>query len=91
MCNNVYNPHKYGLPRGSDDKESAACNARDLGSIPGSGRFPGKGNGHPLYCSCLENSTDGESDGLQSQIECWESEQVADRFTHVWRVFRRQK
>ena len=32
---------------GSDSRESA-CNAKDTGSIPGSGRFPGKGNGYPL-------------------------------------------
>ena len=32
---------------GSDGKESA-CNAGDPGSIPGSGRSPGEGNGHPL-------------------------------------------
>ena len=30
--------------------------ARDVGSIPGSGRFPGGGNGNPLQYSCLENS-----------------------------------
>ena len=30
--------------------------ARDLGSIPGSGRSPGGGSGNPLQCSCLENS-----------------------------------
>ena len=35
-------------------KESA-CNAGDLGSIPGSGRSPAKGNGNPLQYSCLEN------------------------------------
>ena len=29
---------------------------RDLSSIPGSGRFPGVGNGNPLQYSCLENS-----------------------------------
>ena len=40
---------------GSDDKESAS-NARDLGSIPELGRFPGEGNGNPLKYSCLENS-----------------------------------
>ena len=39
---------------GSDDKESA-CNAGDLGLIPGSGRSPGEGNGYPLQYSCLEN------------------------------------
>ena len=38
-------------------KESA-CNAGDLGSIPGSGRSPGEGNGNPLQYSCLENSMD---------------------------------
>ena len=40
-----------------DGKESA-CNAGDLGSIPGSGRFLGEGNGNPLQYSCLKNSTD---------------------------------
>ena len=39
---------------GSDSKESA-CNAGDQGSIPGSGRPPGEGNGSPLQCFCLEN------------------------------------
>ena len=40
-----------GLPGGSDGKEST-CSAGDLGSIPGSGRFPGEGNGNPLQYSC---------------------------------------
>ena len=31
---------------------------RDLGSIPGSGRFPGGGHGNPLQYSCLENPMD---------------------------------
>ena len=43
-----------GFPGGSDGKESA-CNAGDLGSIPGLGRSPGGGHGNPLHCSCLEN------------------------------------
>ena len=43
------------LRSGSDTKESA-CNAGDLGSIPGSGKFPGEMNGTPLQYSCLENS-----------------------------------
>ena len=37
------------------------CNAgdtRDMGSIPGLGRFPGGGNGNPLQYSCLENPMD---------------------------------
>ena len=38
-------------------KESA-CNAGDLGSIPGLGRSPGEGNGYPLQYCGLENSRD---------------------------------
>ena len=34
------------------------ANAGDMGSIPGLGRSPGKGNGNPLQYSCLENSMD---------------------------------
>ena len=45
------------FPGGSDDKESA-CSTGDMGSIPGSGRFPGKENGNPLQYSCLDNSMD---------------------------------
>ena len=33
-------------------------NARDMGSIPGSGRFPGEGNSNPLQYCCLGNPTD---------------------------------
>ena len=47
-----------GFPGGSEVKASA-CNAGDLGSIPGSGRSPGEGNGNPLQYSCLENPMDG--------------------------------
>ena len=36
--------------------KASACNAGDPGFIPGSGRFPGEGKGHPLQFSCLENS-----------------------------------
>ena len=43
-----------GFPGGSEGKEPA-CNAGDLGSIPGLGRFPGGGYGDPLQYSCLEN------------------------------------
>ena len=42
---------------GSDSKE-CACNVGDSGSIPGSGRSPGEGNGYPLQYSCLENPMD---------------------------------
>ena len=45
------------FPGGSDSKESA-CDAGDLGSIPGWARSPGEGNGYPLQCAGLENSMD---------------------------------
>ena len=44
-------------PSGSDGKESA-CNAGDLGLIPGLGKSPGKGRGYSLQHSGLENSMD---------------------------------
>ena len=47
-------PVFLGFPGGSDGKEPA-CNAGDLGSIPGSGRYPGGRHGNPLQYSCLEN------------------------------------
>ena len=43
-----------GFPGGSDGKESA-CNAGELGSIPGLGRSPGGGSGNPLQYSCPKN------------------------------------
>ena len=46
------------FPGGSGIKASV-YNAGDLGSIPGSGRFPGEGNGNPLQYSCLENPMEG--------------------------------
>ena len=36
--------------------QESSANAGDVGSIPGSGRSPGEGNGYPLQYSCLENS-----------------------------------
>ena len=45
----VFNPVEF---------KASACNAGDLGSIPGSGRSPGEGNGNPLQYSCLENPMD---------------------------------
>ena len=51
------NQMPYDFPGGSEVKVSA-CNAGDLGSIPGSGRSPGEGNDNPLQCSCLENPMD---------------------------------
>ena len=61
-----------GFPGGSDGKASA-CSAGDLGSIPGSGRSLGEGNGNPLQYSCLGNPMDGgawrlHSPGLQKVV-----------------------
>ena len=46
-----------GFPGGLDDKESA-CNAGDLGLIPGLGRSPGEENDNPPQYSCLDNLID---------------------------------
>ena len=48
------------FPGGSEGKASAHKEG-DPGSIPGSGRSPGEGNGNPLQYSCLENSMDGDA------------------------------
>ena len=45
------------LPRWHSDEEST-CHGGDSGSITGSGRSPGEGNGNPLQYSCLESSVD---------------------------------
>ena len=49
-----------GFPGGSDGKQSA-CNAGDLGSVPGLGRSLGEGNHYSLQYSCLENSMNREA------------------------------
>ena len=46
-----------GSSGGSNGKETA-CNAGDLGSIPGSGKFPGEESDYPHQYSCSENSMD---------------------------------
>ena len=55
---NLFAGQQKCFPGGSEVKVSA-CNAGDLGSIPGLGRSPGEGNGTPLQYSCLENPMDG--------------------------------
>ena len=72
--------HKWGFPGGSDGEESA-CNAGDVGSVPGSGRSPGEGNSHPLQYSCLENSMDRDLSGY-SPWGCKELD-MTERQTHV--------
>ena len=53
----LFQPSLFEFPGSSDGKESA-CNAGELGLIPGLGRSPGEGNGIPLQYSCLENPMD---------------------------------
>ena len=48
------------FPGGTDSKESV-FNAGDLGSVSGSERSPGEGNGNPLQYFCLENPMDREA------------------------------
>ena len=72
-----HHQHFLGFPGDSDGKESAH-NAGDLGSVPGSGRPPGEGDGYPLQHACLVNPLDRgawwgyspwdrkESDGLSN-------------------------
>ena len=45
---------------------SNAGDIRDVGSIPGSGRTPGRGHGNPLQYPCLGNPMDRGAGGLQS-------------------------
>ena len=52
-----------GFPGGSVGKESA-CNAGDLGSVPGLGRSLGEGNGYALQCCGLENPMDCTVQGV---------------------------
>ena len=56
-------PVFLGFPGGSTGEESA-CNAGDLGLIPGLGISPGEGKGYPLSYSGLENSTDSIVHGV---------------------------
>ena len=53
-----------GFP-GDSGVKNLLANAGHVGSTPGSGRSPGRGHGHPLQYSCLENPADGGPGGLQ--------------------------
>ena len=69
-----------GFPGGSDVKESA-CNAQDLGSIPGFGRSPGEGHGNPLQSSCLENPHEQRSLAASRPWDCKESDMTEELST----------
>ena len=47
-----------GFPCGSAGKKKFTCNAGDLGSIPGLGRYSGEGKGYPFQYPVIENSMD---------------------------------
>ena len=52
-------PTLYTIFPGGSEAKVSASNTGDLGSIPGSGKPLGEGNGNPLQYSCLENPMDG--------------------------------
>ena len=66
--------HQLGFPDGSDGKGSA-CNAGNMGLIPGLGRSTGEGNGNPLKYSCLGNPIDREA--------CWATAHRVANSTHT--------
>ena len=72
---------RCGFP-GVSDSEESACNAGDLGSIPGLGRPPGEGNGNPLQYSCLENFMDKRDLEGYSPWSCKESD-TTEQLTHT--------
>ena len=55
--NFLQDPGQTSTNQNADGKESV-CSAENPGSMPGSGRSPGEGNGNPLQYPCLENSMD---------------------------------
>ena len=63
-------------------------NSQDLGSIPGSGRSPGEGNGNPLQYSCLENPMDGGAWGATVH-EVAKSQTRLCNFTFTFTCYRR--
>ena len=91
LCECNYSKKRWGFPGGSDDKESV-CSAKDLGSIPGLGQFPGEGNGNPPLYSCLENSMDRILAG-HSSLGCRVRQdlipfilQIPVKFENLWKV-----
>ena len=72
-----------GFPGGSDGKESA-CSAGDGGSVPGSGRSPGEGNGNPLQYSCLGNPTDRGAWWATVRGDAKSRTQLSNSFFHFY-------
>ena len=84
--NHVLFSFNFPNPGGSVVKNLSAStgNARELGSIPGSGRSPGGANGNPLQYSFLENSMDRGAWGLKS-LGHVESDMT--QHTHTSKIF----
>ena len=61
---------KKGFPGDSGGKDSV-YNVGDLGSIPGSGRSPGEGNGNPLQYSCLEGGLEEPGRIVHGVAKSW--------------------
>ena len=80
-----------GSPGGSDGKESA-CNARDPGLVPGSGRSSGGGQGNPLQYSGLENPVDtpSEAQALKTSLYAWTLQQPHEEKAGGGRSFQTQ-
>ena len=68
------------FPCSSAGKESA-CNAGDLGSIPGLGRSPGEGKGYSIQYSGLENSTDRGA--WWATVHVVTESDTTDQLTHI--------
>ena len=64
--------------------EHLAANAGDTGSIPGSGRFPGGGQGNPLQYSCLENPMDRGAWQAMVQRVAKSQTRLKQLSKHVW-------
>ena len=71
------------FPGGSEGKDSA-CNVKNPGSIPGSGRSPGEGNGNALGYPCLEKSMDGGAWQAYSPWGCKESDTTWETSLDPW-------
>ena len=72
-------PGQIAINQNVDGKEPA-CSAEDPGSIPGSRRSPGEGNGHPLQYPCLENSMEGGACTVHEVAESDMTEQLHSLF-----------
>ena len=80
---------------GSSNSNTSACNAGDLGSIPGLGRSTGEGHGNSFQNSCLENSMDkGGWSAIMHGVVNSQTEELTHTHTHKWRykrILRTQK